>query len=202
MDSKVFENHNKYVERIKLYQQYGYDIQAERQFILEAAQPLAGSILEIGTGKGYMTVALAQAGHLFTSIDKSAEEQEFARLNIEYLGLGDRVTFEVEDAESMSFTDGSFDKIISVNMVHHLEHPFCVMDEMERVVATRGRIILSEMTPAGFGILDQVHALDGHTHDMGNATLSQVSEYLVEKNFAIKRVSSALHDVVIAYNLS
>jgi ubiquinone/menaquinone biosynthesis C-methylase UbiE len=202
MDSKVFENHNKYLERIKIFKQYGYDVQAERRFILDAAQPLAGSILEVGTGKGHMTIALARAGYLFTSIDKSAEAQEFARMNIEYLGLKDQVNFELEDAEKMSFTDGSFDKIISVNTVHELEHPFCVLDEMVRVIAVRGRIILSDFTPAGFEIVEKIHANENKNHSRGKASLKQATEYLVEKNFAIKKVSSPFQDVVIAYNLN
>jgi ubiquinone/menaquinone biosynthesis C-methylase UbiE len=202
MENKVFENHTKYLERLKTYQKYGYDTLKERRFILETAQPLSGSILEIGTGKGHMTIVMAQAGLRFTSVDSSAEEQEFARLNIEYLGLLDQVTFEIENAAALTFTDGSYDKIISVNTIHHLEAPYVVMDEMVRVLATRGRIILSEFTPAGFELINAVHASEGKTHAVSNVSLSQLSEYLVSKNCAIKKVSSPFQDVVIAYNLS
>ena len=201
VDKEVFDNHKKYVERLEVYKQYGYNTHAERQFILNIAQPLAGSILEVGTGKGHMTVALAQAGLRFTTVDKSEEEQRFARLNIEYLGLQDQVTFEIEDAEHMRFTDGSYDKIISVNIVHHLERPYAVMDEMTRVNATRGRIIISEFTPEGFEIVNAVHAKEGKSHSQGSVTLGDVGEYLVKKGYALKKVRSTFQEVIVAYNL-
>jgi cyclopropane fatty-acyl-phospholipid synthase-like methyltransferase len=201
MDNKVFKNHTQYLERLKTYQKYGYDTLKERRFILETAQPLSGSILEIGTGKGHMAIVMAQAGLRFTSVDSSAEEQEFARMNIEYLGLLEQVTFEIEDAAALTFTAGSYDKIISVNTIHHLEAPFVVMDEMVRVLATRGRIILSDFTEAGLEVINAVHESEGHTHSVSAVGLPQVSEYLVSKNFAIKKVSSQFQDVVIAYNL-
>lgn len=202
MDNTIFENHNTYLERLQTYKKYGYDTMAERQFILQTAQPLAGSILEIGTGKGHMTIALAQTGLRFTTVDSSEEEQNFARQNIEYLGLSGQVTFEIENAEALSFTDGSYDKIISVNTIHHLEAPFAVMDEMARVVATRGRIILSEFTPAGLEIINAVHESEGRAHSVSPVGLTQLGEYLVSKSFAIKKVSSKHQDVVIAYNLA
>jgi len=200
--SQVFANRNKYIERIKLFQEYGYDTQSERHFILESAKPLAGSILEIGTGSGHMAIALAQAGFRFTTIDKDPESLQFAKLNIEYLGFQNQVTFEIENCEKMSFTDGSFDKILCVNALHHLERPFQMVDEVARVLATRGKIVLSEFTDAAMDIVNKIHADEGTSHQVSNVKIDQLSEQLVSKGFAIKKVSSAMQDVVIAFNLN
>jgi ubiquinone/menaquinone biosynthesis C-methylase UbiE len=202
MNSQVFADHNKHAERINLFKQYGYDTQSERAFILAAAQPLAGSILELGTGAGNMTIALAQAGLRFTSIDRDAEAQMRAQSNLKYLRLQDQVTFEIDNLEKLTFTDGSFDKIICVNTIHHLDEPYKVMDEMVRVLATRGKIVLSDFTQAGLEIVNKVHADEGRSHSVSNVGIDSLGEYLVSKNFAIKKVSSTFQDVVIAFRLN
>lgn len=201
MESQVFTSWNRYVARINLFKEYGYDTHAERAFILDAAKPLAGSILEIGSGKGRMSIALAQAGFRFTTIDKDPEQQQFAQMNLEYLGLQKQVTFRIEDCAAMSFTAGSFDKVICVNAIHHLERPFQMIDEVVRVLASRGKIILSEFTPAGFEVVNKVHELEGRSHQVSNVTIDQLADALVRKGFAIKKVNSDFQAVVIAFNL-
>ena len=88
MQKELLENHKRYLERINFFKSFGYDIEEERNFILDKAQPLYGDILEVGIGKGYFTVTLAKEGYKFTTIDISEEEQQFARLNIRYFGSG------------------------------------------------------------------------------------------------------------------
>ncbi|MBN1522542.1 MAG: class I SAM-dependent methyltransferase, partial [Candidatus Aureabacteria bacterium] len=124
MENRVAENHRRYRERKETYKCFGYDIEKERQFILEKARPLNGSILEVGTGKGYFTIALAREGFCFTSVDISEDEQSFARLNLKYYGLQDQVFFLAMDASSLGFEKGSFDVIFSINMMHHLDDPY------------------------------------------------------------------------------
>ena len=79
MKKEVLENHKLYLERKKLYQNHGLNIDKERQFVLDKAEPLFGDILEVGTGKGYFTLILAGEGYKFTSDDVSKEEQGIAR---------------------------------------------------------------------------------------------------------------------------
>lgn len=88
MDESVVNNRQKYLERINLYKKFGCDIEAERKFIVEKSKPFYGRILEIGTGKGYLTLALAREGLRFVSIDPSAEEQDCARMNVEHSAPG------------------------------------------------------------------------------------------------------------------
>ncbi|MFZ2357476.1 MAG: hypothetical protein WAW67_06630 [Candidatus Omnitrophota bacterium] len=51
-----------YNERLKLFKEYGYDIPKSRKFILTKAKVSGGRILEVGTGRGHMAVALAKNG--------------------------------------------------------------------------------------------------------------------------------------------
>ena len=52
-ENELVENHKRFLERIELYRQHGYDFDLERSFVIEKALPISGNILEAGTGKGY-----------------------------------------------------------------------------------------------------------------------------------------------------
>lgn len=195
--SEAEENHKRYVERQELFRKFGYDVGTERDFIIERSRPFSGDILEVGTGKGYFAITLAKKGYSLTSIDMSEEEHRAARLNIEYFGLSNRVVLKVENAEKMSFKDRSFNTIFSVNVIHHLENPLKVVDEISRLVARDGRIILSDFTREGFEVMDRLHASEGNTHTMGHMTLDEAAEHLSRK-FDIKRHKGRFQDIIIA----
>jgi len=198
MNSEIIENHKRYLERVALFKSYGYDLEKERNFIVEHAKPLYGKILEVGTGKGHFAIALAKEGHPFVTIDISADEQRYAKLNLAYFGLDHLADFRIENAEQTSFANQSFDIIFSVNLIHHLQNPYRVIEEIIRLLSTKGKLVLSDFTEKGFAIMDKIHALDGRIHEKGNATLSEVKLYLIEKGFSVTRVTSSIQEVIIA----
>lgn len=197
MKQAVLDNYSKYCERRDLFKSFGYDIEEERKFILDAVMPVSGRILEVGTGKGHSSVALAKEGHSLISIDISEEEQAFARLNLEYFHLLDRVDLRIMDAEHLVFEEGSFDIIFSVNAVHHFRDIFKVTDELTRVMAAGGKIILCEFSEEGFQVVDRVHALDGRTHGTGEKGLDDIAEYLREKDYGIEKKNSRFQEILI-----
>lgn len=199
-DREVLENHKRYLERKALYSRLGYDVDKERVFILEKARPLNGDILEAGTGKGHFALELAKAGYKFTTFDISETEQNFAKLNLRYFGLDKQVDFCIEDGESLSFKDKSFDVIFSVNTLHHLIRPYKVIDELIRVLSSTGKIVFSDFTREGLVLMDKIHASEGGKHDVGKTTLADVEEYLGKKGFKIAKVASQFQEVLIAYH--
>jgi len=196
---EVLENHKQYLKRKKLYQSYGFDIDKEREFVLDKSEPLFGDILEVGTGKGHFAIILAGEGYKFTSVDVSEEEQDIARLNLQYFGLEDSVDLKIENAEHLSFEDKSFDIIFSINTVHHFENPLKVMDELVRILSFEGKIVLSDFTRDGFGILDKVHAAEGRIHEKAKFSLRDIEEYLGRKGFKIDRYESKFQEMCTAY---
>jgi len=199
MEKEVLENHKLYLERKELYQSYGFDIDKERKFVLDKAEPLFGDILEVGTGKGYFTLILAEAGYKFTSIDISEEEQKLARLNLKYFGLGNSVNFRIENAEHLSFESNSFDVIFSINTVHHLDNPFKVIDELIRIITFEGKIILSDFNKIGLEILDKIHAKEGRVHETAKFDLQDVNRYFWEKGFKTEECNSRFQKMLIVY---
>ena len=198
MDRAAADNHKLYLERKALYKNFGYDVERERAFVLEQAKPLYGKILEAGTGKGHFALALAQAGYSFVTFDISPEEQRFAKINLAYFGLDHFADFRIENAEHTGFGDKSFDLIFSVNVLHHLQKPYQVLDEFIRVCSDTGKVVLADFTGAGFLIMDKVHAHDGTTHEVGDVGIDGAHDYLIRQGFSVKKAKSMHQCVLVA----
>ena len=85
-----------------------------RQATLELASRIkptpADRVLDIGSGLGGASRALAATyGCHVTGIDLTEEYCRTARELAEWVGLGDRVTYQQADALDLPFPDGSFD---------------------------------------------------------------------------------------------
>lgn len=197
LEKEVLENHEKYLKRIALFKSYGYDVEKERKFIVEQAKPLNGKILDAGTGKGYFSLALAREGRPFVTFDISAEQQRFAKLNLAYFDFTNLVEFRIENAERTSFPDESFDIIFSINLVHHLENPYQVAEELLRILSSNGKLIIVDFTETGFRIIDKVQALEGKTHETGKVALSDIESYMKTKGFYITKMKSNIQKILI-----
>lgn len=170
-------------QRYEQYTAFGYDMEKERRGILKAALPFKNPILEIGSGKGYFALALAKFGRDFISIDTSAEDQSLAKTHLQSFGVSERVRFEVQDASATTFTAGEFKTIFAVNLLHHLDHPIAVLDEMIRILDERGKIIISDFTEKGFHIVDQLHQKEGHSHPVSPFRMPDAKKYFEQNHF-------------------
>ena len=198
MEQEVLDNHRLYEQRVEFYRGFGYDLEKERDFILDAAMPVSGKILEIGTGKGHFALALAKRGFQFVSIDISADEQRIAQLNLRYFGLEKKAELRLENAEALSFPDKSFDVIFSVNVFHHLQNPLKVLDETVRLLTAAGKIVLSDFTDKGLEIINACHTREHRTHDHCNHRLDEARDYFLNKGFSVKETRSAVQHVIAA----
>jgi len=197
MDDQVEDLQAAYRQRVEKYRYFGCDIEGERRFIIEKAYPISGRMLEIGTGKGYLTLALAKRKFCFVSVDISAEEQKIARLALESLGLEKNVDFQVADAEKLNFKNKSFDVIISANVIHHFLNPYAVVDELMRLVSLTGKVVLSDFTEQGFMLVDKIHQQEGKRHSVGNVGLQQIIEYLSDKKYFVDKFQNKFQEGII-----
>lgn len=96
-------------------------------------------VLELGCGTGYFTKELAKTGAAITSIDISPDLLTIAQDKIKEAN----VTFVIENAYQMNFSDDMFDTIVGSSVLHHLDiHK--ALKECYRVLKTRGSIIFTE----------------------------------------------------------
>ncbi len=198
MNNLVTENHRKLIERKSLYLSYGYDMDRERDYVLKQGLPLKGKILEVGTGKGYFTLALAKEKHPFISMDISEEEQNFARMNLEYHELEKYADLRIGDACETGFFNGTFDLVYSVNLLHHLKNPYRVLDELVRILSPRGRMILADFSQEGFSVVDKVLKLDGHIHEVEEVSFYEMDDYLSGMGFNVCIKTTRFQEVLVA----
>ncbi|HEK85438.1 MAG: class I SAM-dependent methyltransferase [Candidatus Saccharicenans sp.] len=189
---------NQLEKRRALYARFGYDIEKERQAVIEAAKPFGGRILEAGTGKGHFALALARSGYKLVSFDRSEEQLKVAAENIKKSGANHLVELKREDAEKLSFPDGSFDTIFSVNMIHHLKNPFVVISELIRVLSPSGKLVICDFSPKGMAMMAEVYKLEGGTHEESSIGLEEVEKYLKKFGFEIKKSETKYEITLVA----
>jgi len=189
---------SKITRRKELQAQYGYDLDRERLAVIEAAQPLNGRLLEAGTGRGHLALNLARLGFRLVSFDQSAQQLEFARQNLEAHGLTGLVEFRQEDGENLSFADNSFDIIFAVNVIHHLKNPYRVLDELRRVLAPSGKLVISDFNERGLAMMAEIHCQEGDEREVSSVSLEAVEAYLQAKGMNIKKSSTDFEIILVA----
>ncbi|MBL0059745.1 MAG: class I SAM-dependent methyltransferase [Elusimicrobia bacterium] len=102
-------------------------------------QKSGGDALDIACGPGHLTLALARFMNYsrVTGVDLSEPMIRTAAANAARLGLGDRVSFQSEDATRLdSFPDHRFQLTTFTDASHHLRD----LDSVSRVLAAMDRV--------------------------------------------------------------
>ena len=99
-------------------------------------------VLDDGAGPGIFSLILSRLGHRVTAVDFSPEmvEQAAARC----AGEGFAITALQMDAQKLTFPDGSFDAVVSRNMIWALDHPDRGYAEIFRVLRPGGVLIMQD----------------------------------------------------------
>jgi SAM-dependent methyltransferase len=102
--------------------------------ILSYTRP--GNLLEVGGGSANFK------GYLQQTAFKKKQHISFDITQVPGIDL-------IADAHNLPFQEGSFDNIILIDTLHHLERPIKFLREAQRILKNKGRLILLEpgMTP-------------------------------------------------------
>jgi ubiquinone/menaquinone biosynthesis C-methylase UbiE len=105
-----------------------------------AAQAAAGrTVLDAGCGTAYGSALLADAGAaevVGVDIAESVLEAMTPR-------MPDAVSLETGDLRRLSYPDDRFDLIVCFEVIEHFEEPLVVLDELVRVLAPEGVLLIS-----------------------------------------------------------
>jgi len=184
-------------KRLAQFKKYGYDILKERDFAFKKAGFEKGKgILEIGTGRGYMVLTLAQKGFKVTTIDSNRRIQRSARNILKHYRIEDLVRFKIINAEQLKFKDSSFDYVIAVNFMHHANNPIRCLREMVRVA--KEKILIADVNKRGAEVLEKVHAKEGHHHERSKIGFSEAKELLLKAKMTVKTYRSKCQTIIIA----
>ena len=96
-------------------------------------------ILDIGTGPGFFSVILAEAGYKVTAVDYTQEMLDTAKRNAG--NLCERISFYKMDAQNLEFEDDVFDVVISRNLTWNLKDPKRAYEEWCRVLKPGGKLL-------------------------------------------------------------
>jgi len=105
-------------------------------------------VLEIGTGWGELAVRAAQRGALVHTVTNMAEHAAYARSRVSQDNVADRVKVDLRDYRELTVDDGTFDAIISVEMIEAVGRSYwpTFFQTLEHLLAPQGRIGLQAMT--------------------------------------------------------
>jgi SAM-dependent methyltransferase len=95
-------------------------------------------VLDVAGGPGVLAAALHDAVAAVTVLDSAPALLEYVPAGVE----------RVEGrAEQLPFAAAAFDLVTCVNSLHHIARPARALDEMARVLAPGGRIVLEDFAP-------------------------------------------------------
>jgi len=97
-------------------------------------------VLEVGFGLGTDLFQFASSGAIVSGIDLSPVHVRIARRRFELYGLNAHLL--MGDAESLPFSDGSFDVVYTFGVLHHTSDARRAVREVHRVLRPKGHLIL------------------------------------------------------------
>lgn len=117
--------------------------------VLEEYRRLGGEprLLDFGSGSGFYALSFAKIGYRVEGFDISEESVAQARRAAEKYGLADRVSFRVGVAEQLDYDDGSFDVVVGIDILHHVEIGAAIR-EARRVLKPGGLGLFKEWSEA------------------------------------------------------
>jgi phosphatidylethanolamine/phosphatidyl-N-methylethanolamine N-methyltransferase len=121
---------------------FGPVLQPGRKAVLDALKLKPGDrVLEVGVGTG-LSLPLYPRSVRITGIDVSGEMLEKARARVASRRLENVEALLEMDAESMSFPDASFDKVVAMYVVSVVPRPAKLIEELHRVCRPDGEIYI------------------------------------------------------------
>jgi ubiquinone/menaquinone biosynthesis C-methylase UbiE len=116
-----------------------------------------GRILDAGCGFGWTDIILAQKfpDSEVVGIDLSEPLLRRANQDAKSANLDNRVKFEKADVQQIPYIDYSFDVVLNLNMVHLVEDPVRMLDEIERVLVPNGLLFIADLRRSWAGLIER-----------------------------------------------
>lgn len=127
----------------------GRENEYRNKFISRRAEKMAkiagldtgSTILEVGCGTGIYATHWVKPSRTFYGLDIS--RGMLKRSAAKFDSASDDVLFVEGDAEHLPFRDASFDAVLSVNAIEHLDDVPSALKDMKRVCRDGGKVVLS-----------------------------------------------------------
>jgi 2-polyprenyl-3-methyl-5-hydroxy-6-metoxy-1,4-benzoquinol methylase len=140
-------------ERLIPERQRGELVHAEHLARYRLAAQLAEGrqVLDVACGEGYGTAMLSAAGAAgATGVDVDSAAVEHARSH-------HAIDARVADIRSLPFDDGAYDLVVSFETIEHVEEPERALDELARVCAPGGLLVISTPNAGQYLVENEFH---------------------------------------------
>ncbi|MFN5865411.1 MAG: class I SAM-dependent methyltransferase [Candidatus Kapaibacterium sp.] len=147
-----------------------------RQTILRQVPPNTASVLDVGCGRAWVARALSVQSSLVCSLDVSITNPRKALQAIP----NNNHCAVVADAFALPFADGTFDCVVSSEVIEHVPDPTAFLKELLRVLKPGGRCIISTPYNERRKFVLCIHCnnvtpLHAHLHSFTEHTMQQLS---------------------------
>jgi ArsR family transcriptional regulator len=140
--------------------------------------PAELTVLDVGTGTGFMLEGVARRVRRAIGVDAAPAMLEQARENLRAAGLLDRVELRQGEMEALPLDEACVDVVLANMALHHAEAPGEALAEMARVLRPGGRVVLTDLAR---------HGLDWTREELGDAwpgfEPAELERRLVEAGF-------------------
>jgi ubiquinone/menaquinone biosynthesis C-methylase UbiE len=154
--------------------------------VIDAAQIKPGHrVLEIGCGGGFFTgnyIPMVASQAAVVAVDISPGLVDAARAKAVF-AKHPNLSFEVQNVESLSYSDASFDAVIGSSILHHIDLPKA-LPELCRVLKPGGRFVFAEPNALNPAIFLEKHFKIGHQADQASDDEESINRFTIRKILA------------------
>lgn len=115
-----------------------------------------GKIIDVGCGFGATNLVLAErfVESEIVGIDLSEPLLELARGAAAEVNLGGRIRFDKADVYQIPYPDDTFDVVLNINMVHLVDNPIKMLNEIERILIPGGFLYIADLRRSFLGLFE------------------------------------------------
>lgn len=121
------------------------------RYVFAASLATGRRVLDLGSGEGYGAALLARTAESVVGVDISQEAVAHACVT-----YGEsNVRFVCADARRLTFAAGSFDLVVSFELIEHMAECEALLDEAARVLRPNGLLVISSPNKRFYHLHDQ-----------------------------------------------
>jgi ubiquinone/menaquinone biosynthesis C-methylase UbiE len=116
----------------------------QRKALAELRLRAGDRVLDVACGAGALVVEVAPRVDRAVGVDLSEGMLQLARSRLRAAGEVPNVEFLQGPSDALPFDDGSFTALVCTTALHHFPDPQGSIDEMARVLAPGGRLVIGD----------------------------------------------------------
>lgn len=142
-----------YERNLKSIKKFGRRIAA----LLKKSDFQQGRILDMGCGFGAVAVEIAKMfpAAEIVGIDLSDPLLELGQSLARDAGVENRIAFQKGDVTQVDFAPKTFDLVVNTFMLHIVEEPSAMLNEIERVAKDDGKVFIADLSRNWLGLIDK-----------------------------------------------